>query len=260
MGIALFDNSTDLSGKTNFIMPPVQDGLLAWGHLGGSIDKSLINLARYQPAFTVVGTPEVHSNYLRFKGGRDFLRTSVFQRRNHTLFCIARSDDTFATDEHKPMFIGTFSGQNVEAPNFVSHGLSLFVNNNDPGAPMGKLTAQAGVFNPAAPATSKPLSVNVVKDMSKFSIMSVTCTNTSITVKDWITGIMATNPFPAGTIPALSNRAFAVGGPANETQSLKGYNDMAAFIIYEGVLTEVQQSLVAGRLRSFCANTAIPLS
>lgn len=260
MGIALYDNSTDLSGKTNFIMPPVQEGLLGWGHLGGSIEKSLRNLARYQPAFTVIGNPEVHGNYLRFKGGQDFLRTSIFQRRNHTLFCIARSNDTFATDEHKPMFMGTFSGQNVEAPGFVSHGLSLFVNNNDPGAPMGKLTAQAGVFNPAAPSTSTPLSVNVVKDMSKFSIMSVTCSNTTITVKDWITGIMATNPFPAATIPALSNRAFAVGSPANETQSLKGYNDVAAFVIYEGVLTEVQQSLTTARLHSYCNNMGIPLS
>ncbi|CAI0843114.1 hypothetical protein [Serratia liquefaciens] len=125
---------------------------------------------------------------------------------------------------------------------------------------MGKLTAQAGVFNPAAPSTSTPLSVNVVKDMSKFSIMSVTCSNTTITVKDWITGIMATNPFPAGTIPALSNRAFAVGGPANETQSLKGYNDVAAFVIYEGVLSEVQQSLTTARLHSYCNNMGIPLS
>ncbi|EMH4927498.1 hypothetical protein [Serratia ureilytica] len=260
MGIALFDNRADLSDRADFIIPPVRDGLLAWGHLGGSLERSLLNLARFQPGFGVVGNPEVKGNYLRFKSGTDFLRTSVFQRKTHTLFCVARSDDTFADDEHKPMLMGTFSGQNVEASAFVSHGLSLFINTNNPGAPQGKLTAQAGVFKPAAPATSRPLSVSVVRDMSMFGIMSVTCTESTISVKDWVSGTVATNPFPTGTTSALSSRAFAIGSPADETKSLKGYSDMAAFVIYEGVLTESEQSLVVGRLRTYCNSKGISLS
>ncbi|BEM40732.1 hypothetical protein SME10J_44590 [Serratia marcescens] len=260
MGIATRDKSSDLSNDKNaFIVPPVFPGLLAWAYLGGSIEKSIRNLAFGQPGFTAVGNPEVHPNFLRFKGGSDFLRTSVFQRRNHTIFCVVRSNDTFVDPAHTPMFIGTFSGQNVELPAKVSHGFSLFIVKNDPGAPMGKMTAQAGVFNPNAPDTTLPLSVNIVKDVSVFSLISLTCSDTHVSVRDWTTGQTAINPFPTGFIPGLSNRAFAVGGPALETQNLQGTNDVAAFTIYEGVMTEGQQALTAARFRAFCDGVGIPL-
>lgn len=73
MGIATRDKSSDLSNDKNaFIVPPVFPGLLAWAYLGGSIEKSIRNLAFGQPGFTVVGNPEVHPNFLRFKGGLIF--------------------------------------------------------------------------------------------------------------------------------------------------------------------------------------------
>lgn len=104
-----------------------------------------------------------------------------------------------------------------------------------------------------------PFSVNIVKDVSVFSLISLTCSDTHVSVRDWTTGQTAINPFPTGFIPGLSNRDFAVGGPALETQNLQGTNDVAAFTIYEGVMTEGQQALTAARFRAYCDGVGILL-
>ncbi len=252
MAIGFIDKYSDLSGKTDFIIPPVSRGILGWGYLGGSMQRSLQNLARGNPGLNVVGAPTLHDNYASFVGSNHYFQTAIFQRMQHTIFCVARSLDTFVDNSHKPMIFSSFNGQNTSAPAYATQGLSLYVENSGYPPPVGKLTGIVGAYDPNAPGPATATTVQIERDMSQFSIMSLTQSASTIQVRDWTLGYTAINPIPAGRVIAPSNRAFAIGSPANPI-SYTGTVDIAGWAIYEGVLNELEHSLVVAKFRSYYA-------
>ncbi|HHQ6551490.1 TPA: hypothetical protein ACSTJZ_001339 [Serratia fonticola] len=250
-GTGIVNSEADYS-DVGFIMPPFSMPnieLQGWGYLGGTLEKSLRNLARGMPNLNVIGTPVVHDNYISLTGTEAYLQTSIFQSHTNTLFCIARSSDLFDPEAHQPMLISTFNGQNTDAPAFATQGLSVYIGKSGYPSPVGKLIGGVGTYNPAAPAAASFLTASIEGNQSGFSLISLTVTENSLSIKDWTHGVVVTNPFVAGRVVAPSNRAFAIGGPSNPI-SYKGMVDIAAWVVFKGALTDSQASMVVARLRN----------
>lgn len=88
--------------------PPVRRGLEAWHFLNTSAAKGARNYAPGKPQARIVGTPGENAAFLQFKGERDFIQTEVAESAGHTFFFVARSSDTLADIDTRPMFYGTY--------------------------------------------------------------------------------------------------------------------------------------------------------
>ncbi|WP_041414661.1 hypothetical protein [Serratia liquefaciens] len=257
MALLLVDQNATIV-DSDFIISPVMNGLMGHNILGGTLAQSKKNGLRGAGDLSVVGSPTISSNYVSFTGTTAYMQSALMQQPQHTLICVARSSSTFADAAHQPMFISTFSGQNVDYPVYSTQGLSMYVANSGFPAPKGKLTAISGAYPTATPAnaTAKTQQIDQV-DFSSFRLFILDQSTTGITIND-ITGATANieAPYTAGTASARSTRPFAIGGPANPV-SYTGVCDIAYWAIYNRTLTSTEKSSIITWLRAYYSSVGI---
>lgn len=112
---------------------PAADNCLFWAFFGGSVGKSIRNLAAGRSDGSVLGkfTEEhIEAGYLKMKAGARGIRTADIDTAEGTVLVVARNTDTLAGNSTKPCFFssggsGTSGGNRMTAEGSTSLNLSI---------------------------------------------------------------------------------------------------------------------------------------
>ena len=150
---------------------PVSQGLKAIHLLNGSVEKAARNFALGGPDGAVIGNPVVGAGFVTFQGLASYIQTQIEETTEATIFCAARSLDTFADDAHRPMLYGTFQSpaaagggntfgisaamlSSVQINGYAARGTSTSDDTSTPAAISAGNTASWALYSQAVPNIS----------------------------------------------------------------------------------------------------------
>lgn len=241
MATVLTISGADFSANSVGYLAPVSNGLLGLWFLGGSVAETQLDRAGIANA-VLAGSPTIGNGYVSFRGldDGDYLQTSVMETDEITIMCVAKSSDTFADGNHKPMFISNFGTDSGSGGALI--GASIYVDGGT--APAGTVRLGGGQNNSGSYTayTSTTFSTSNVATWNFYSGTMTAAGGTGSRILTNSTTDQTNNTSPA--YPRRSNtvRAFRIG--ASHSASFNGTCDVAFAAIYNRVLTPAEVETV----------------
>ncbi len=240
MATILTVTGADFSANSVGFIAPVADGLVGWWYLGGTEAETKRDRAGIANA-TLGGSPTINDGYVSFRGldDGDYLQTSVMETDEITIMCVAKSSDTFADGNHKPMFISNYGTDSGSGGALI--GASIYVDGGT--APAGTVRLGGGQNNSGSYTAyvSTNFSTTNVAVWNFYSGTMTAAGGTGSRILTNSTTDQTNNTSPA--YPRRSNtvRAFRIGAAY---ASFNGTCDVAFAAIYNRVLTPAEVETV----------------
>lgn len=231
--------------------PPVRRGLEAWHFLNTSAAKAARNYAPGKPQAQIVGTPGVNADYLAFKSTVNFIQTEVRESAGQTVFYVARSMDSMAGNDTKPMFYSTYQSPAVSGVG-NTYGVSGYGNG------VGVLVQSGARGNDLTNHTSAGVSI-AGNDFAKWALY-VGVVEPGLAPHRAINktqGIASAGAMP--TLPRLiTSGKFRIGSCYTGAWApFAGTCEMALWACYSEVLTTPEIDAVVANIRAYMARRGI---
>lgn len=144
MGLLMTIPGADFSSNAAGFIAPVARGLVGWFYLGGTVAETQSDRAGIANA-TLSGSPTIGDGYVSFGGYAtgQWLETQIAETDTITMLVVAKSSDTFASGDHKPMFLSNYGSDSGSGGALI--GASIYIDGGT--APAGTVRLAGGQDN-----------------------------------------------------------------------------------------------------------------
>ena len=218
---------------------PVKTGCVGWWYLGGSLERSAVNLADGYPDATIIGAPTVSAAYLTLKSSNHYLRTQLRLGAAWTLGVVARTDDTLAAGANQPILIGT-SGE--------SAGGNIYHTSNAANTAMNSFQSDGAETQTVA---GTPGAANVWK------MIIASADAAAQTIANMSAGAANTEPQDPVGGPLIPSTLTVGIGSGGQNNSFGGTSQIAWACIYNRVLSSGERTAIYDRVKAYLARRGI---
>jgi hypothetical protein len=222
-------------------LPPITDGLVYWGFLGGSKDASVYNHAPGQTGLaTVLGAPTYSTGYAGLQGGVAQFATLAPDTSDQTILVVAQDTDTDAAAATRPFFVSNFNSPAVANASRSATGVSLYVTGT------GIVTFSSARWDgTAANSGAINLSGNT---LSQWNYFEAYCSNTQRQLRNRTQSLVINTPASIARDPGTAT--YRIGGNAVQTT---GKSNIALVAIYSRVLASAELDQLYATIKAIMA-------
>lgn len=221
---------------------PVKQGCVGWWFLGGSVARSVINLADGFPDAVAVGETliDVENYFLNLEANSHFLKTQAYLGAAWTLVVVCRTDDDLSDGSHQPTYLTTFGHDSGGGIYNSSSALNTVMISYQAG-PVGDNQSVAG------------------SGVEDWRMMIASATHLEQTIADMTAGTANTEPqSPLGGSLIPSAYPVSIGGTGTPS-SHGGTCQVAMAAIYNRALTEDERDSIYERVKAYFAPRGIAI-
>lgn len=244
MGIKLISPGSLAPWYTK-VIPPVSRGLEGWFCLDTAIERIGFNRAIGKANAKVVGVPVVYATHARFKGGLNYIETTIAETAEFTIFVVGKAAGALGgtgTSTAVP-YVGNYGG----ASNGLSGGVELYHITDS------TLTGQANRLNSTGDGSTSASAQ--ISDVA--ANWGIRCLRSSVAggTQAWnlTTGVKGNQPLSTNRL--LASVPLRIGGTYAST--FNGESDISHVAIYSVALTDEEITAIAAAMRKRASRLGI---
>ncbi|MFJ4115893.1 hypothetical protein ACIPV9_10880 [Pseudomonas psychrophila] len=253
MGVILYANNVSFEANAIAFIPPVAENLEYWGLFGGSVEKTIRNLAPGKGAGETIGVPVINQSFVTLSNA-NYLKTKALDSAGLSIVLVARF-----TEDGSNSALASTGGQG----NRKSGALGLtsgiqFVRNAGAVALTGSddIRATRYMFSGADNGATVSLQASrpvLAGQWAALSMVHSPATHT-VTVTNLTTGQSVSTVAAAPNLTEdVSVAQILIGSQGLGIPGYVGSTDMAAAAIYSAALNASSLALVYDRLKKTMA-------
>jgi hypothetical protein len=227
-------------------MAPVSGGLIGWYFHGGTLEKSLRNLAGGLAA-TQQGAVSIGENWIRATPLINYIQTNHAETADMTLLSVFRTDQNFASAAARPIMVSNYTGS-------PSRGFSLYV----PGA-SGSTTPATGLLRNTVGYAAGVVNASLtVPDMTRWTFAAGTVqAGVGQSIYNMTTGQKASVAEAAGATRNIGDQMFRIG--SSYSTNFVGPSDIAFTALYSRALSAAEIDKIYQFMKGYFARRSMAI-